>query len=738
MAENAFSQRRSRPVVLILAAALILSACGAKKDTGSSPVPETSAAETTVKTETVSSVTAAETEETSVSAEKTEDKPEDKKTKDFQWATTVETGRLPAEKPDPKDDIYTYYNYDFLSANQGEYKTPNDAFSDELKDAVTEVIKDENNTWHSLEQLRIFYAQAADLEKINSLGMSPLQPYLDMIDRVSTIEGFNELLSSEDFPFTPFISAELGLTDMKTETQVGITPRLLLFDPEFEGGTYYNDHDDPNKKEIYDMAVEYEAIGLVPDLMQTGMGSDEAYDIVTTLADFETLYGKDVSCIETFMKSDFGDYSKYVADTDLSEKELYKAAPNIPVKALLKKQKKTGAKLYITEGYDWLKTLNGLWTEENLDKLKLMAKAQIFDETRPYRDPTEYNKILKLYDLPERDSDTFAFEACSSIRLFCREMTKIYVYSHLGEKAVERISHLTREIIDAYRELIRDTAWLEEKTRDAMTEKLDNMALNILEPGEYIDMKGLELAADEEGGSLFGNYLKLKQYRLDMESKLIGTPPLKTYGWYFIPPTLENAYYDPVSNSINLLPGYVTSFVYRKDMDDSELMGGLGMAVAHEISHAFDFTGSQFDAYGRAEPIFEDEDLREYLEITQKLADRFSAVKLEDGTEIDGQNVVGEAAADLSAIQIIIEAAKKNESIDLKDMLIAFAGSWAEIIPEGYASLYAADSHPLNNLRVNVTLQMFDEVYDLYGIKEGDGMYLAPEKRVVLWGSDAS
>ena len=71
-------------------------------------------------------------------------------------------------------------------------------------------------------------------------------------------------------------------------------------------------------------------------------------------------------------------------------------------------------------------------------------------------------------------------------------------------------------------------------------------------------------------------------------------------------------------------------------------------------------------------------------------------------------------------------------------MLSAFAGLWAEIIPEGYASLYAADSHPLNNLRVNITLQMFDEVYDLYGIKEGDGMYLAPEKRVILWGSDAS
>ena len=30
-------------------------------------------------------------------------------------------------------------------------------------------------------------------------------------------------------------------------------------------------------------------------------------------------------------------------------------------------------------------------------------------------------------------------------------------------------------------------------------------------------------------------------------------------------------------------------------------------------------------------------------------------------------------------------------------------------------------------------LQQFDEFYETYGIKEGDGMYLAPEKRIRVW-----
>ena len=43
------------------------------------------------------------------------------------------------------------------------------------------------------------------------------------------------------------------------------------------------------------------------------------------------------------------------------------------------------------------------------------------------------------------------------------------------------------------------------------------------------------------------------------------------------------------------------------------------------------------------------------------------------------------------------------------------------------------DTHPMCYLRINATLQQFDEFLDCYDIKEGDGMYLAPEDRVAIW-----
>lgn len=43
------------------------------------------------------------------------------------------------------------------------------------------------------------------------------------------------------------------------------------------------------------------------------------------------------------------------------------------------------------------------------------------------------------------------------------------------------------------------------------------------------------------------------------------------------------------------------------------------------------------------------------------------------------------------------------------------------------------DVHPMHYLRINCTLQQFDEFLNFYGITEGDGMYLAPEDRVAVW-----
>ena len=43
------------------------------------------------------------------------------------------------------------------------------------------------------------------------------------------------------------------------------------------------------------------------------------------------------------------------------------------------------------------------------------------------------------------------------------------------------------------------------------------------------------------------------------------------------------------------------------------------------------------------------------------------------------------------------------------------------------------DNHPVECYRCNIPVQNFDEFLETYGVKEGDGMYLAPEDRIRVW-----
>ena len=180
-------------------------------------------------------------------------------------------------------------------------------------------------------------------------------------------------------------------------------------------------------------------------------------------------------------------------------------------------------------------------------------------------------------------SDAFAYTACNDTNTFAQMLGKVYAEEKLGPKAKERLQGLSEQIIAEYKELIGETSWMSEESKRNVTEKLDNMTLNVLEPtGGYYDFSGVELTPTDKGGTLLGNYLKLKQYRLDRESEMVGKPAVPASTWFMVRPTETNAFYDPMSNSINIFPGYATSLIYSEDMSDLDLLATAGFTIGHE------------------------------------------------------------------------------------------------------------------------------------------------------------
>ena len=99
---------------------------------------------------------------------------------------------------------------------------------------------------------------------------------------------------------------------------------------------------------------------------------------------------------------------------------------------------------------------------------------------------------------------------------------------------------------------------------------------------------------------------------------------------------------------------------------------------------------------------------------------------------IGGVQTLGENYADIGAIECISNIAKEKK--DYIEMYEGFAEIWRGIksYTEAIAALHT-DEHSPGPVRVNAPLSSCEKFYEVYDVKEGDGMYVAPEKRVERW-----
>ena len=95
--------------------------------------------------------------------------------------------------------------------------------------------------------------------------------------------------------------------------------------------------------------------------------------------------------------------------------------------------------------------------------------------------------------------------------------------------------------------------------------------------------------------------------------------------------------------------------------------------------------------------------------------------------------MTGKACADMAGMKCMLQIASKKENFDYDTFFRSYADLWCvkASLQQQYVKLN--DVQPMAYLRVNATLQQYDEFLDFYEIKEGDKMYLAKEDRVNIW-----
>ena len=281
--------------------------------------------------------------------------------------------------------------------------------------------------------------------------------------------------------------------------------------------------------------------------------------------------------------------------------------------------------------------------------------------------------------------------------------------------------------------ILEDADFLSDETRAKAVEKLDAIGKHILYPDDWskYSCEELNFPSKEEGGNYQEALEAITRFKLGKAVENYKQPVDKEK--WGEAPHIVNGFYDPQTNGIYIMGAFSRGALYNSEMSDEELYATIGVIIGHEISHAFDSDGAQYDKNGDLRNWWTEGDYARFRERNEKMIAYYNAMHPWEGQDFYGSIMTGEACADMAGVKVMLKIASGNPDFDYDKFFRTYANVW--LTKETLQAVYAGinDSHPLPYLRVNATLQQYQEFLDCYGITEGDGMYLASEDRVTIW-----
>ena len=315
---------------------------------------------------------------------------------------------------------------------------------------------------------------------------------------------------------------------------------------------------------------------------------------------------------------------------------------------------------------------------------------------------------------------------------------RLYVAKYFPPESKARMDALVRNLLAAYRVSIDGLDWMSPATKREAQAKLATFMPKIGYPSTWRDYSGLAIDRDD----LVGNVMRARSFEYRRNIGKLGRP-IDRAEWGMTPQTI-NAYYNPELNEIVFPAAFLQAPFFDPKADDAANYGAIGAVIGHEISHGFDDQGSQYDGNGNLRDWWSDDDRRRFAEKTKALVAQYDAYSPVAGYPVNGALTLGENIADNSGLAIAYKAyhlalgGKPAPVIDGltgdQRFFMGFTQAWQEKNrDEAIIAQVKSDPHAPGEFRANGTLRNQPGFYGAFGVKPGDGMYVAPEKRVIIW-----
>ena len=209
-------------------------------------------------------------------------------------------------------------------------------------------------------------------------------------------------------------------------------------------------------------------------------------------------------------------------------------------------------------------------------------------------------------------------------------------------------------------------------------------------------------------------------------------------------PQTVNAYYNPSMNEIVFPAAILQPPFFDPNAPDGLNYGGIGAVIGHEISHAFDDQGSQYDGDGNLRNWWSDKDRAAFKALTDRLVSQYSQYSPLPGKNVNGSLTLGENIADLSGLAIAYKAFQLSKNGKEPEKVAGWSGNqlffvgWSRVWQRKYResemiNRLLADPHSPSEYRANGPVMNIDAFYDAFELKPGDKLYKPEEERIRIW-----
>lgn len=308
--------------------------------------------------------------------------------------------------------------------------------------------------------------------------------------------------------------------------------------------------------------------------------------------------------------------------------------------------------------------------------------------------------------------------------------SQYYGPSIITPEEKDAVTTLTKKIIYSYSTQIINSTWLDNETKRNALGKLSRLKINIGYPTKDFDYFN---RVDIEGyNSAYTNYRNLVGAQA-LQNLADYSQPVDRSAWIQGQSALDaNASYNRLNNSITIDAGIINSPFFSLDNTESQNLGGLGVIIGHELTHAFDANGSLYDGNGELHDWWSSDDLARFNQLVGEFENEYNGIPY-DGGYVNGEQTVDENIADNGGLNVALATLESEKNYDLKQFFDSYALGWRSKYTPDMQQAQLSDVHTPDSLRVNVSLQNIGAFYDAFDVQPGDGMYLAPDKRVNIW-----